>query len=282
MTKPVSGLDHVVIGVDDLSRGAETYSRLGFTLSPRGVHSASMGTANHTIMLKQDYFELLAILAPTERNLRWQRALERGEGAIGIAMATTDAGSTYEAWSAAGLHPRDVIDFSRPVDRPDGSKLDASFKVVSLPEETNPDVGLFACEHLTRDAVWLPELLDHPNTALGIRGLTVTTTRPAEHLDSWKRVLPGAAVIALDGGLRFEIGRHFVDLLEPATAALRLGTFAVQHRPGVLALEFAVGDLEECRMALGRGAVPFRDEAGHILVAPDQACGVALVMTAGV
>jgi hypothetical protein len=49
--------------VDAEARGAvaAAYRRLGFTLSPRATHSAAMGTANHTIMLENDYFELLSV-----------------------------------------------------------------------------------------------------------------------------------------------------------------------------------------------------------------------------
>src|SRR5947209_5881545 len=54
----ISGIDHLVIGVNDLDRAKAAYRRLGFKLSPRAVHSAAMGTANHTIMLERDYFEL--------------------------------------------------------------------------------------------------------------------------------------------------------------------------------------------------------------------------------
>jgi catechol 2,3-dioxygenase-like lactoylglutathione lyase family enzyme len=65
MPAAITGIDHVVIAVDDLDRAEAAYRRLGFTLSPRAVHSATMGTANHTIMLEHDYFELLAVLTPT-------------------------------------------------------------------------------------------------------------------------------------------------------------------------------------------------------------------------
>jgi hypothetical protein len=67
-TQCVGTLDHVVITAADLADGADIYRRLGFTLSPKGVHSAAMGSANHTIMLRRDYFELLTVVAPTERS----------------------------------------------------------------------------------------------------------------------------------------------------------------------------------------------------------------------
>lgn len=43
--KNVIGIDHAVVMVQDLDKAAENYRQLGFTLSPRGTHSAHMGTS---------------------------------------------------------------------------------------------------------------------------------------------------------------------------------------------------------------------------------------------
>ena len=60
--KNIIGIDHAVVMVQDLARAAENYRQLGFTLSPRGTHSAHMGTGNYTIMFDPDYMELLGVL----------------------------------------------------------------------------------------------------------------------------------------------------------------------------------------------------------------------------
>ncbi|MBY0431108.1 MAG: VOC family protein, partial [Rhodospirillales bacterium] len=36
MYNHISGIDHVLIAVRDLSHAADTYARLGFALTPRG------------------------------------------------------------------------------------------------------------------------------------------------------------------------------------------------------------------------------------------------------
>ena len=61
----ILGLDHAVVTVRDLDGAAEAWRRLGFTVSPRGTHSAHLGTGNYTIMLDPDYIELLGVLTPT-------------------------------------------------------------------------------------------------------------------------------------------------------------------------------------------------------------------------
>ena len=66
--KNVIGIDHAVVVVRDIDKAAENWKRLGFTVSPRGTHSAKMGSGNYTIMLDPDYMELLGVLVETEHN----------------------------------------------------------------------------------------------------------------------------------------------------------------------------------------------------------------------
>src|SRR5262245_49251194 len=63
MPRPITGIDHAIIGVRRLDSAAEVYRKLGFTLSPRGRHYG-WGTANYCIMFAQDYIELLGIVDP--------------------------------------------------------------------------------------------------------------------------------------------------------------------------------------------------------------------------
>ena len=65
----VLGLDHVVILVRDLDDADARMARLGFRPTPRGYHSAHMGTANATVMLPdRTYFETLTVLQETPAN----------------------------------------------------------------------------------------------------------------------------------------------------------------------------------------------------------------------
>jgi hypothetical protein len=279
MTTALSGLDHVVIAVADLDRAEAAFRRLGFTLSPRALHSAAMGTANHTIMLARDYFELLAVLTPTERNLRWREALGPGEGLVGLALATPDAAAARTAWREAGLSPGEIIAFSRPVERPGGRRMDARFEVVSLPKETMPGVSLFACAQLTRDAVWLPELMTHPNTAEAIRKFAVSLPDPAAAAPSWLRALPGATASPIAGGIALRLGNHAIDLLDPESAARRYRLAKPIGTPRMIALDFAIRDIGACRALLAQGGVPVEIEGDETLVRADQACGVVVTMS---
>ena len=92
--KSIAGIDHAVVVVKDLDAAAENWKRLGFTISPRGTHSAHMGTGNYTIMLGEDYIELLGVLNATEHNAPSRDFLDRNGGGIErIAFTTPDAGA---------------------------------------------------------------------------------------------------------------------------------------------------------------------------------------------
>ncbi len=278
MTAGITGIDHVVIAVNDLDHAQAAYRRLGFTLSSRATHSAAMGTANHTIMLEDDYFELLSVLTPTDRNARWREALADGEGVVGLAAATPGALAARTAWVQAGLSPGDVVAFSRPVERLRGIKTEARFEIVSLPMETLPGIGLFACAQLTRDAVWLPELVVHPNTAMAIRKLTVSVPDPLDASGTLVRAFPGATAASIDGGICIRPGRHAIDLLDPSTAARRYRLAKPLERARAVGLDLTVGTVDACRAVVAQGGATFASDGDRTVIGADQACGVVITL----
>ena len=105
--KNVIGIDHAVVVVRDLDNAAENWKRLGFTVSPRGTHSAKMGSGNYTIMLDPDYMELLGVLVETEHNAPTRAFLgKRGEGIERIAFTAVDFGRRRRGNSRARLCSR--------------------------------------------------------------------------------------------------------------------------------------------------------------------------------
>src|ERR1700756_5011325 len=103
--KNVIGIDHAVVMVRDLDHAAEIWKQLGFTVSPRGIHSAHMGSGNYTIMLDPDYIELLGVLAPTEHNAPARAFLEKREGIERIAFTAVDSAAGAEEIRARGYTP---------------------------------------------------------------------------------------------------------------------------------------------------------------------------------
>jgi catechol 2,3-dioxygenase-like lactoylglutathione lyase family enzyme len=184
--KNVIGIDHAVVMVRDLDAAAASWKRLGFTLSPRGTHSAHMGTGNYTMMLDPDYIELLGVLAPTEHNAPARAMLERHEGIERVAFTAVDAAAGAEEIRVRGLAPVGPTDFERPVTMPDGGLSAAKFRTFLWPNAEAPAaMRIFACQHKTRETVWIPELMKHPNGAKRLRQILLVAPQPAreaEHL----------------------------------------------------------------------------------------------------
>ena len=265
LIEAIGSIDHVVIAIGDLAQSADIYRRIGFTLSRKGVHSAALGTENHTIMLREDYFELLAVAAPTDRNSYWRQVIDQGGGVAGVAMTTQDPLAARNHWLAAGLSPEPAIKFSRAVPRPDGSSLEARFEVVALDEIPHTGLRVFVCSQPTRDAVWLPELMQHANRAIAIRRLMLACPDAEVSAAQWRRILPAARLIPTTAGITLDTGQHAIDLVQQNVEQVR-----------ALGIDFVVADLAACRAALITGEIPYRDEGARLTVRPEFACNVAM------
>ena len=271
----VTGIDHAVVLVRDLAASREKFARLGFTISPMGRHSAHMGTVNHTIMLRDDYLELLAVETPTPSNQRWRDRLARREGLDTIALRTSGAERTAEELKALGFADATALHFSRPV----APGKDAAFNVCLFPPAASPQLNLFVCEHLTRDAVWLPELMEHPNTAVGLAAVTVVVEslsglpQAYGRLFGTNRVLRNGPEVVVETGsapIRF-VTRPTLEQLYPGIE------LASDAPPYVAALGFRVLDLAAAEATLA-AASPARIGAS-LCIAPREACGVLLEFT---
>jgi len=282
MLAGLEGLDHVVVTVRDLDAAAAQWRALGFTLSPRGTHSAHLGTANHTIMFGSDYVELLGVLADTALSAPSREFLaRRGDGIERAAFTTRDAAAGVAALQARGIEASGPVEFSRPVELPDGRRGTAAFSVFHWPPAQRPaDLRLFACQHHSRDTVWIAALQSHANTATGIVRLEIVTPRPADAAAQLAGLIDTAAEAIADGArVRTAPGRGELvfltaDAFRARHASLRDARLA---DAGAAAWVCRVADLD----AAARCAAPHGSRsAGTVTVAADRANGVALVFEA--
>jgi hypothetical protein len=194
MLPTLLGLDHLVVAVRDLDAAAAKWRALGFTVSPRGLHSPHIGSANHTMMFGEDYLELLGVVAVQPHNEALRAFLAAREGLERAAFTTTDAAMGAEALRARGLATTGPVDFGRPVPLPDGGTAEARFSVFHFPREEAPGgMRVFACQHHTRDSVWVPSLQTHANGTTRILSALVATEDPAGAAAHLARLIEGTA-----------------------------------------------------------------------------------------
>src|SRR6266480_2213321 len=283
--KNVIGIDHAVVVVGDLDQAAENWKRLGFTVSPRGTHSAKMGSGNFTIMLDPDYIELLGVLVETEHNAPTRRFLgQRGEGIERIAFTAVDSTAGAEEIRARGYAALGPTDFERPVTMPDGSLSAAKFRIFQWPiEEAPAGLRIFACQHKTRETVWIPELQQHANGAKCLKQVLVVSPEPAKdaaHLsrmiDRDVRAEPDGAAAVLSGSDRADfifltkeqLGRRYPEV-----------SLAGLPESGGAGLVLATSDLAMAEAAVGAAAGV--RSGGAICVSPTAANGALLAFVQG-
>jgi hypothetical protein len=281
--KNVIGIDHAVVVVKELDAAAETWKRLGFTLSPRGTHSAKMGSGNYTIMLDPDYVELLGILAETDHNAPTRAFLaKRGEGIERIAFTAIDSAAGAEEIRGRGFEPIGPIDFERPVPLPDGSVSAAKFRVFQWPVAEAPGgLRIFACQHKTRETVWIPELMRHANAAARLRQALIVTPEPGKEAAHLSRLIDREGRREADGAVTVPSGGDRADFvfLTRNQLASRYPGVALDGLPerGGVGLVIASHDLAATEKALGSAGT--RVGAG-IVVAPASATGTLLAFVA--
>ena len=262
MLPTIDGLDHVVIAVRDLQGAAGQWARLGFTVSPRGLHSPHMGSGNHTVVFGEDYVELLGVAAPQPHNEPMRRFLEGREGLERCAFTTRDAAAGVAALRERGIAGVGPLEFGRPVPLPGGGETEARFSVFQWPEGEAPGgVRVFACQHHTREAVWISGLQRQANGVTAIRRVLVADADPGGAAAHLARLL--------DGEVREE-------------GAFRL----VATGPRRAEIAFAPrGAIAEAHPGLEADGMPERGGAGLVLRTslprpPAVAAGCALVFAA--
>ncbi|TCO70090.1 VOC family protein [Rhodovulum euryhalinum] len=286
MEHPVKGVDHVFLLVEDLDRAADAYRRLGFTLSPRGLHSAAKGTANYTIMFPRDYMELLGVVAPTEGNAARRAALARdGEGLQAVACRIADADAARAALDALGIGTETVGHFERPVPLPRGGTAPAAFATLAFATTEVPFGTVFMCQHKTRETVWLPELLTHPNGACGLAEILARTADPDANGTKLARLFAAGRVTGIAGGCRVETGSHSAPitcLTEAALAARFPGLdLAALPAEGFAGVSLHTADPGQTRAWLEANGLSVVETADGIALPPSVCAGAVLEFVSG-
>ena len=277
--KNVVGIDHAVIMVKDLDKAADNWKRLGFTVSPRGTHSPHMGSGNYTIMLDPDYIELLGVLTETEHNAPARAFLERrGEGIERIAFTAVDSAAGAEEIRARGYPPVGPTDFERPVAMPDGSLSAARFRTFQWPTAEAPGgVRIFACQHKTRETVWIPELMKPANGAKRLKQAVIVSPEPARDAAHLARMIDREVRPERDGAVAVPSGSDRADFL--FLTKDRLGqrypevSLAGLPERGGAGLVLATSDLAAANKAAGSSGIRSGD---GLCVAPAVANGTLL------
>jgi hypothetical protein len=275
MTFLVPTLDHVVINVRDrIDEGAETFRRLGFTLTPRGYHT--LGSMNHLAMFGTDYLELIAAKpGDTQR----PEIMGTPEGLNGLVFGTEDSAATYAAMQQAGVDVFPPGEFSRPVALPEGSR-DAVFRTVRLKPGVVSAGRLYFCHHFTRDLVWRDEWRHHANGVTGVARAVIAANDPSELGALFGRMFGADALRPIEGGLTLTVGVSRFDMITPAALTAEFGDAAPDgggRDSYMAALEFRTRSTDAAWRAMERGTIAgARRDQRRVTVPAASAFGATL------
>jgi len=281
MPHPVLGIDHCFVLVRDLDAAAAQYAALGFTLSPRGLHSAAKGTANYTIMFPDDYLELLGVLTPTEGNAPRRAMLDRcGPGLHAIACRIGTAEGAARELADLRIATENLGSFERPVPLPGGGEGIAAFSTVAFAPDEVPLGMVFMCQHKTPETVWLPELLEHPNTACGLDAILALSADPGADAARFARLWAEGEVDIRGGAHCVRTGAGSAPLIlmdrDGMAAAYPGADLDATTRGAFTAVRVKVRDLRKAAACL-EGAGLNAIVTGHGLAVPPQRAAGTIV-----
>jgi len=277
-------IDHLVICTHDLAQAEQSLRRLGFTLTPTGVHP--FGTSNRLALFETNFLELLAVTDPAavppaapgrfSFAAHNQTFLAAGEGMSMLVLHSVDAHADARRFAAAGIGAYAPFDFGRDAALPDGGTAPVQFSLAFATDPAMPGIAFFTCQqHHAPDLFWKPDYQRHRNGALRVIEVVMSAPEPAAHRVFLERLTESAAELA-PGRLTVGDARDRVTMLGPSEFARRLLGSARSDSARFCAARLEVGDLDATRRELQRNGIDVQVNDGVLVTPPAAAHGLAL------
>ncbi len=269
-------LDHLAHWVPDLAAAARELQRMGYRLTPRTEHSHSpapgaavepAGTANHCIMLREGYLEILAATRDTPVAREVRAAVERHVGVHLAAFCVNDAAAERDRLIAQGFAQRPLVALKRGAQMADGGTATLRFTVIRPEAGSLPEGRVqFLTQH-TPELVWEERWLDQPNGALALTDLLFCVHDVDECARRYARYLrTDASPLPAGRGLAFQRGT--LAILAPGAARALLAGVELPPAPCMAGYAVRVADLQAARRHLEGAGLACLPAAGGSLVVP--------------
>jgi hypothetical protein len=277
-------IHHLVMCVRDLAQAALDWRRLGFNLTPTGVHP--FGTSNRLALFGNNYLELLAVTdaaaVPPAAPDRFSFAahnrdfLTTAEGMSMLALHSANAHADAAHFKAHHIGAYAPLDFGRDAVLPGGGTARVEFSLAFATDTAMPGIAFFTCqERHPPELFWKDEYQRHPNGALRVIEVVMSAPEPAEHRGFLERFTESAAEFA-PGRLTVGESCDRITVLGPAEMARRLPGLTGGTSPRFCAARLAVTDLDATRRVLKDNGVDFEVTGAVLLVSPAASHGLAL------
>jgi catechol 2,3-dioxygenase-like lactoylglutathione lyase family enzyme len=277
-------IDHVMICVPDLQQGIDTYTRLGFTVSPGGVHTGQ-GTHNAIAFHEEDYLELLSVRDRDEYLAGHPGGgllefLAQGGGFRYVAVQSDDLAADVAQMRQRGVDVSEPRDGGRQT--PTGQVL--RWKAATLgPRHPLP---LFFVEHLTplSERRQAAQVGPPPNGVLRVDRVYIAVADVAAAAETYSHVLgmpvpkvQRGTVIKADMAV-FNLGPTGLTVAQPAEPGPAADALA-RRGPGPFQALYRTSSMDAAAHWMAAHGVPppargIRNTGEQaMLVRPDDACG---------
>lgn len=287
-------LDHCGVAITDLDRGRATYSKLGFQLTARSIHSGARttggpvepwGSGNHCAMFREGYLEIIG-LTDASMYSSVKPMVERYEGLHIVAIGCGDADAAYAEFQKAGA----PVEAPRALERDaafgpgDRETRRAKFRNMYVERDQFPEGRFIFIEHVTRDVLWQPHLLDHPNGALGLDAIYFVVADPEATARKFAPLF-SERIERFPGVIKLTLDRGTLWLTQEKQWRERVPGSFVPPVPSPAGFGIRVASLEATRKYLesngvpvqaGMNASPKPGVPASLWVAPEYACGAAI------
>ena len=288
MTQPLAvDLDHVGVAARDLDAGERAFRRLGFNLTPRSFHRGSRtpgapieewGSGNHCAMLRRGYLEIIGLTDP-DKFSSVKPMLDMYQGAHIVAFQPQSIRHVHAALAARHLAVDDVRELERMTAYgPDGrERRRVAFRNMYWTRSHFTEARLQYTEHLTRDVMWQPHLLAHPNGAVGVCGVFLCAPDAAAVAHKLAPMLGIDPQPVRDAEYDLRLASSWVKILTPVAWSNWAPGTALPPLPAPVGLAVEVESLVGTRSYFAQQGIAFREgPEGGIWIDPKDASNTVI------
>ena len=279
---PLPYLDHVLIGVRDLESSASVFAdRLGFTLTPEGIHPGR-GTHNRLAVLASEYLELIAVRDAAEGVFRpsLNRFLESSEGLYMFAIGTDDLDGTVSKMRRSGVGVSDPTPGARAAS--DGAP-GYTWRSAAVAADATPGSETFLIQHdvAIEDRYTVPaNPTRHANGATRVHRLVLAVHDADGAAAAWARLGLRKVAVTPAGRVRMALANSYLDLAAP-TGPGALAEFLRERGEAPYELVLEVSDVTATLQLLRAAGVTATESASEdgsaeFSLEPAQARGARL------
>jgi hypothetical protein len=283
------GIDHPLVLVRDIAAARDFYMRLGFTMTPVGLHpwgtSTTLAVLEHSLLEVMGIYDESLVDSHGTGDFRFGRhmleALREREGLALVALHSRDAASDRAAMEARGIEGQGAIHFRRRVRIPGGEWEEAVVELEILRDKALPRVSHFLCQQHRPELVWVPDWMRHASGARHIAAVTYLAPEPEPVLRRLSAMFGGLAPRKTPAGWEVATGQGLFRVLRPEGWE---AVFPGCPRPVMpagenagAAIDVAVGDLDGVRDLLRLAGIAVCETPAGPAVRDIATCGNALL-----